>query len=186
MASIFFCNVPVAHQAMWAWVVSLPVTLANFSPARTVPMGVGGWACAGLFAAGLIMESVADYQVRSRVIGVLCQDKKQKPPHVAREESNAQLVKHRLPLIYVTISGTLRVYILPFSTICCWRRVRACSHRSSLSYLRRKQKFQFKSDPKNKGKFVDSGLWSISRHPNYLGELTVWWGILGVAVPALR
>lgn len=49
-------------QAMWAWVVSLPVTLANFSPARAVPMGVGGWACFGIAAAGLAVETVADYQ----------------------------------------------------------------------------------------------------------------------------
>lgn len=48
---------------MWAWVVSLPVTLANFSPARAVPMGVGGWACLGLAATGLAVETVADYQV---------------------------------------------------------------------------------------------------------------------------
>lgn len=48
---------------MWAWVVSLPVTVANFSPARAVPVGAGGWACAGLFAAGLAVETVADYQV---------------------------------------------------------------------------------------------------------------------------
>ncbi|CAN0240934.1 unnamed protein product, partial [Laminaria digitata] len=94
---------------MWAWVVSLPVTLANFSPARAVPIGAGGWACAGLFAAGLAVETVADYQ-----------------------------------------------------------------------------KFKFKNDPENKGKFVDTGLWSVSRHPNYLGEMGVWWAILGMALPALR
>lgn len=30
------------------------------------PMGIGGWACAGLFAAGLTVEAVADYQVLFR------------------------------------------------------------------------------------------------------------------------
>lgn len=48
------------------------------------------------------------------------------------------------------------------------------------------QKFKFKNDPENKGKFVDSGLWSVSRHPNYLGEMGLWWAILGMALPALR
>lgn len=44
----------------------------------------------------------------------------------------------------------------------------------------------FKNDLENKGKFIDTGLWAVSRHPNYLGELIVWWALLGVAVPALR
>lgn len=48
------------------------------------------------------------------------------------------------------------------------------------------QKFVFKNDIKNKGKFIDTGLWALSRHPNYLGELVIWWALLGVAGPALR
>lgn len=36
---------------------------------------------------------------------------------------------------------------------------------------------QFLADKKNKGKVLDSGLWHFSRHPNYLGELTQWYGI---------
>jgi steroid 5-alpha reductase family enzyme len=34
----------------------------------------------------------------------------------------------------------------------------------------------FKSDIKNHGKLLQSGLWKFSRHPNYFGELLVWWG----------
>jgi steroid 5-alpha reductase family enzyme len=39
------------------------------------------------------------------------------------------------------------------------------------------QKSNFKSDPENKGKFISTGLWAISRHPNYFGEITMWIGV---------
>lgn len=39
------------------------------------------------------------------------------------------------------------------------------------------QKFKFSLKPKNKNKFISSGLWKYSRHPNYFGEMLVWTGI---------
>jgi steroid 5-alpha reductase family enzyme len=40
----------------------------------------------------------------------------------------------------------------------------------------------FKSDPANKDRVMDRGLWRTSRHPNYFGELCTWWGIYLIAV----
>ena len=39
------------------------------------------------------------------------------------------------------------------------------------------QKTIFNTEPDNQGKWIDSGLWSYSRHPNYLGEILLWTGI---------
>lgn len=48
------------------------------------------------------------------------------------------------------------------------------------------QKSAFNADPANRGKFISTGLWSKSRHPNYFGEILLWVGVAIVAVPALQ
>ncbi len=40
----------------------------------------------------------------------------------------------------------------------------------------------FISNPENKGKIMTSGLWAYTRHPNYFGEVTQWWGIWLIAM----
>lgn len=41
---------------------------------------------------------------------------------------------------------------------------------------------KFKSIPENKGKLITTGLWALTRHPNYFGEAVMWWGVFIVAI----
>jgi len=48
------------------------------------------------------------------------------------------------------------------------------------------QKSRFRADPNNKGRFIHTGLWAWSRHPNYFGEIVLWVGVAIIALPVLR
>lgn len=64
------------------------------------------------------------------------------------------------PLGYVEILGTL-IWLLGFLF-------------QAIGDL---QMMNFKKNPENKGKIITGGLWKYTRHPNYFGESTMWWGI---------
>jgi steroid 5-alpha reductase family enzyme len=44
------------------------------------------------------------------------------------------------------------------------------------------QLLRFIRDPANKGRLMTCGLWRYTRHPNYFGEVTLWWGIYLIAL----
>ena len=48
------------------------------------------------------------------------------------------------------------------------------------------QKTAFRKDPKNKDKFINTGLWARSQHPNYVGEITLWAGIALISCSSLE
>jgi steroid 5-alpha reductase family enzyme len=43
---------------------------------------------------------------------------------------------------------------------------------------------RFKADPSNKGKVLDTGVWRYTRHPNYFGDATQWWGFYLIGASA--
>jgi steroid 5-alpha reductase family enzyme len=45
---------------------------------------------------------------------------------------------------------------------------------------------RFKSNPANQGHVMDGGLWAYSRHPNYFGEMLMWWGVFLVVLSTPR
>jgi len=47
------------------------------------------------------------------------------------------------------------------------------------------QKRRFRNNSENKGQFIATGLWSISRHPNYFGEILIWVGMAVISYPVL-
>jgi steroid 5-alpha reductase family enzyme len=47
-----------------------------------------------------------------------------------------------------------------------------------------KQLATFIKNPENKGKLMRDGLWKYTRHPNYFGEVTQWWGIWIISLSA--
>ena len=55
----------------------------------------------------------------------------------------------------------------------------------SIEIIADKQKTRFRSLEKNKDTFITSGLWSKSRHPNYLGEILLWFGISVMSISSL-
>lgn len=56
----------------------------------------------------------------------------------------------------------------------------------SLEVIADRQKSAFNARPENKGRFISTGLWSWSRHPNYFGEIVLWIGVAVIALPVLR
>ena len=56
----------------------------------------------------------------------------------------------------------------------------------SIEVIADRQKTKFRNDPNNQRKFIQSGLWAYSRHPNYFGEIILWTGIAVAAIPVLH
>ncbi|MFH0917390.1 MAG: DUF1295 domain-containing protein, partial [bacterium] len=53
-----------------------------------------------------------------------------------------------------------------------------------VAFVADEQLRSFRSDPRNRGRSILTGLWARSRHPNYLGEVATWWGLWLFALAA--
>lgn len=76
-----------------------------------------------------------------------------------------------LPFLFINNSSVQSFTAVDFIGILVWV-IGFCFESVGDSQLK-----QFVSSPDNKGKIMDRGLWKYSRHPNYFGEVTQWWGI---------
>lgn len=56
----------------------------------------------------------------------------------------------------------------------------------AIEFIADDQKRRFSSIPANKSKFIQTGLWSHSRHPNYFGEILLWVGVMIIALPVFQ
>jgi steroid 5-alpha reductase family enzyme len=77
-------------------------------------------------------------------------------------------VQSKIPLTLITIIGVF-IWLFGFLT----------------ETIADQQKFKFRNNPKNKNKWIDSGLWYYSRHPNYFGEILCWIGVFVYILPLL-
>jgi steroid 5-alpha reductase family enzyme len=82
-----------------------------------------------------------------------------------------------LPLA-AAISGQAEMGILDYAGIALWVLGVFFEAVGDLQLSR------FRKDPANRGKVLDTGLWRYTRHPNYFGNFTLWWGFYLVALSA--
>lgn len=83
------------------------------------------------------------------------------------------------PVLFINNKPHLNITYLDFLGITIW--VVGFIFESVGDY----QLSKFISNPANKGKIIQTGFWKYSRHPNYFGEVTQWWGIflLAISIP---
>jgi steroid 5-alpha reductase family enzyme len=82
-----------------------------------------------------------------------------------------------LPLQGAATSGD-PLGVLDWIGVAVWAIGLACEATGDAQLAR------FKADPANRGRIMDRGLWRYTRHPNYFGDFTVWWGLYLIALSA--
>lgn len=83
-----------------------------------------------------------------------------------------------LPIIFINQSQPTSLTPLDLAGLLIW------SFGFLFETIADKQLAAFTKNKDNKGKLIQSGLWQYSRHPNYFGEVTQWWGIFFISLNA--
>lgn len=83
-------------------------------------------------------------------------------------------------LVIITTSLKKPLEIFAFAGIIIW------IIGFSIEAIADAQKSKWRTNTENKGKFINTGLWKKSRHPNYFGEILIWIGIAIIALPVLQ
>ena len=81
------------------------------------------------------------------------------------------------PVIHAAIAEQLQWNVFTWIGLCCW--VIGFYFQAVADW----QLTVFKLNPNNKGVIIQTGLWKYSRHPNYFGEIVMWWSIFIITIP---
>jgi steroid 5-alpha reductase family enzyme len=81
------------------------------------------------------------------------------------------------PILIVNASNNKPLGILAIIGILIW------AIGFTFEVIADKQLKEFIKNKNNKGTIIQTGLWKYSRHPNYFGEVTLWWGLWLLAIP---
>jgi steroid 5-alpha reductase family enzyme len=81
-----------------------------------------------------------------------------------------------LPVTFIITYGQHPLTALDVVGVCIW--LTGFAFESVGDY----QLVKYKRDPSSRGKIMTQGLWTYTRHPNYFGEVTLWWGVYLIAV----
>jgi Protein of unknown function (DUF1295) len=140
-------------QALWAFTVMLPVTVAQAAAPRA-SMGAWGWIGGVLFMACWVWEATG-----APLLGMLCACYFQ-----LTHESGARDRDQKTPV--QPVSGkSLRSFLVRVESLCS----EACAARAADF-----QKDIYKRKPENKGHYCDTGLYRLCQFPNYFGEIATW------------
>lgn len=81
------------------------------------------------------------------------------------------------PVIHAVVRGFIQWNFFTWIGLCCW--ITGFYFQTVADW----QLAVFKSNQKNKGLIIQTGLWKYSRHPNYFGEILMWWAIFIITIP---
>ena len=120
---------------------------------------------------------------------------------IKRDKKDRRFDKIKINPIRFLLAWTLQGCWVVFTAICALSIITSASPKAwdifasiglaiwvigfVIEVIADRQKKAFKADPENKGRFITTGLWARSQHPNYFGEITLWSGMSIMALPIL-